>query len=177
MRQIIPSKPKIFAPPWGSRPAWQAANRSFDIHIDRYRAELGTAMKIALEVRYQLASIFSCLNALCLATCRYCPESCCLTASPWYDFRDLLFLHLNFLEVPPFQPVQAYQGTCRYLSPRGCTLSRITRPWICTWYFCPTQTANLKKRNRRQWETIEQAVAAIKKGRGLMEAEYIQVIS
>lgn len=35
----MPPKLKIFALPWGSSPAWQAADRSFDIQIDRYRAD------------------------------------------------------------------------------------------------------------------------------------------
>ena len=33
--------PLIFKPPWESSPDWRQANRSFDIHIDRYRAEVG----------------------------------------------------------------------------------------------------------------------------------------
>ncbi len=174
---MIAHNPIIFAPPWGSSPAWHQANRSFDIHIDRYRAELDSAMATAREVYRRLASIFPLLNDLCMATCRYCPEPCCLTANPWYDFRDLLFLHLNFLEIPRSQPIDPDKDTCRYLSPRGCTLSRITRPWICTWYLCPVQTANLKKRNRRPWKTIDRTVTAIKRGREQLEDEFIRVIS
>ena len=169
--------PLIFKPPWESSPDWRQANRSFDIHIDRYRTELGSALATAREVRSRLASIFPFLNDLCMATCRCCPEPCCLTANPWYDFRDLLFLHLNFLEIPRSQPVHADKDTCCYLSPRGCMLSRITRPWICTWYLCPTQTENLKNRNRRQWETINQTVSDIKRGREQLEVEFIRVIS
>ena len=169
--------PIIAVPPWGSNPAWQEANRSFDIHIDHYHVELGPAMIIAREIRCRLTLIFPILNVLCLSTCRYCPEPCCRTASPWYDFRDLLFLHLNLLEIPRFQPIHAYTDTCCFLSPRGCTLSRISRPWICTWYLCPTQTANLKQKKRRQWETLHRTVTAIKKKREQVEAEYIRVIS
>lgn len=170
-------KPLNLIPPWRSSPDWQEANRSIDIHIHRYPAELGPAVTIAREVRSRLASLFPFLNNLCTTTCRCCPEFCCLTASPWYDFRDLLFLHLNLLEIPKSQPIHDYKDTCRYLSPRGCTLSRITRPWICTWYLCPTQTANIKNRNRRQWETINQTVSSIKIGREQLEAEFIRVIS
>jgi hypothetical protein len=107
------------APPWGSRPVWQEANRSIDIHIYGYRAEFGPAVTIAREIRSRLASIFPFLDHLCMATCRCCPEPCCLTASPWYDFRDLLFLHLNLIEIPRSQPVDGYKDTCCYLSPPG----------------------------------------------------------
>ena len=170
-------KPPKLAPPWRSSSAWQEANRSIDIHIHRYRAKLRPAVAIAREVRCRLSSNFPLLNDLCMATCRYCPEPCCLTASPWYDFRDLLFLHLNCLEIPRSQPIQDDTDTCRYLGPRGCGLSRTTRPWICTWYLCPTQVANLKKRNRRQWEPINQTVSEIKRGRRQLEVEFIRIIS
>ena len=106
--------PQAAAPPWGSNLSWQAANRSFDIHIDRYRVELGPAMTIAQEIRCRLALIFPLLNGLCLSTCRHCPEPCCQTASPWYDFRDLLFLHLNFLEIPRFQPIHLHLVSLSY---------------------------------------------------------------
>jgi hypothetical protein len=169
--------PLIAIPPWGSSSAWQEANHSLDSLIDRYCEELKPAMATARAVHSRLASIFLFLDNLCLATCGYCPEPCCLTASPWYDFRDLLFLHLNLLEIPRSQPIHAYKNTCCYLSPMGCTLSRITRPWICTWYLCPTQKSNLKKRNRRQWEIIDRTVSAIKRGRDQLEVEFIRVIS
>ena len=112
-----------------------------------------------------------------MATCRYCPEPCCLTASPWYDFRDLLFLHLNTLEIPQSQPLHDDTNTCCYLGPWGCDLSRITRPWICIWYLCPTQVANLKKRNSQQGDPINQTVSEIKRGRRQLELEFIGVIS
>ena len=106
-----------------------------------------------------------------------CPEPCCLTACPWYDFRDLLFLHLNPLEIPQSQPIHTYKDSCCYLSPRACTLSRITRTWICTWYRCPGRKANLKKRNRRQWETINRTVSKIKRGHEQLEVEFIRALS
>jgi hypothetical protein len=92
-------KPLNLTPPWGSSPAWQGANGRFDFHIHRYRTKLGPAVGIAREIRSRLASNSSVLDDLCISTFCYCPEPCCLTASPWYDFRDLLFLHLNNLEI------------------------------------------------------------------------------
>ena len=174
---MMTDNPSIAIPPWGSGSDWQEANRCLDLHIDRYREELKPAMAAARMVHSRLASIFPFLDHLCLATCGYCPEPCCLTASPWYDFRDLLFLHLNNLEIPRSQPLHDDTDTCCYLGPRGCELSRITRPWICTWYLCPTQVANLKKRNSRQWDPINQTVSDIKIGREQLEVEFIRVIS
>jgi hypothetical protein len=171
------AKPLKFTPPWALNPAWQEANGSLDFHVDRYRADLQPAVATARNLRRLLASIFPLLNDICMATCPWCPEPCCLTASPWYDFRDLVFLHLNLLEPPPAQTIHAYRETCRYSSPQGCTLSRITRPWICTWYICPVQKAYLKKRSRSRWNAFDRTVCEIKQGRKALEAEFIRVIS
>lgn len=58
-------------------------------------------------------------------------------AKPYYDFRDLVYLHLCSLEPPAQQPITAKDDNCRYLGSAGCVLSRELRPWICTWYICP----------------------------------------
>ena len=60
------------------------------------------------------------------------------------DFKDLLFAHLNGLEIPPAQLMTNRKMICRYLGNQGCTLERISRPWICTWYLCPTQLGALR---------------------------------
>ena len=87
---------------------------------------------------------FPLLDELCMATCTYCPDPCCFSAYAWFDFRDLLFAHLNGLAVPPAQLMTDRKMICRYLGVRGCTLERISRPWICTWYLCPAQLGALR---------------------------------
>lgn len=171
------AKPLKFSPPWASKPAWQEANDSIDFHVNRYRADLKSAMAAARDLRRLVESLFPLLNDLCMATCPWCPEPCCLRASPWYDLRDLVFLHLNCLEIPLTQTIHAFKETCRYSSPRGCALSRITRPWICTWYLCPVQTAYLKKTSRCQWGAFDRRVFGIKRRRKDLEEEFIRVIS
>ena len=57
-----PHKPLNLASPWESSTAWQEANRSIDIHIHRYRAELRPTVAIARETHCRLASIFSFLT-------------------------------------------------------------------------------------------------------------------
>ena len=174
---VISDKSINLAPPWASRPAWQEANFSIETHVRRYQTELEQAALTARKLRHLLVSIFSDLDDLCMATCPWCPEPCCLSASPWFDFCDLLYLHLNQLEIPRTQPIHTYSDTCCYLSSRGCTLSRLIRPWICSWYLCPVQTAYMKKKGRRRWEAFNRMVWEIKKGRKRLEEEFIRVIS
>ena len=151
-----------FAPPWGPKPAWQEANRSIADLNQRYSGKLSSSAALAVSLRVRLESIFSLLDDLCLETCPRCPDPCCLNASPWFDFRDLLFLHLNSLAIPSSQTIETSKAVCRYYRPQGCTLPRISRPWICTWYLCSVQTANLNSRRATQRKDLTVAVNEIK---------------
>jgi len=168
--------PSALSPPWGSTPAWQEANASIDFHIKRYDLHLKPVIQIARDTRIRLESIFPGLDDICMMTCPRCPDACCLSASPWYDWRDLIFLHLNRISIPATQTISGFKETCCYLSHRGCTLPRITRPWICTWYLCPTQTANLKQRHDGQWQTLSRVLGEIKALRKKLENAFIRVI-
>jgi hypothetical protein len=157
--------------------AWQAANKAVDYHLQRYRADLKPLAIVAREIKSCLNSAFPILDELCTSSCPWCPEPCCLSASVWFDFKDLLFLHFNRLSISPAQPKADFRTRCRYLGSRGCRLPRIARPWICTWYLCPTQTAKLKNDQTHKRESIERAITKIKSGRNLLESEFIRIIS
>jgi hypothetical protein len=169
--------PLQLAPPWGTKPAWREANRCIDGLNQRYSVKLNSAAVLSVSLRHRLESIFSLLDDLCLETCPRCPNPCCLHASPWFDFRDLIFMHLNTLAIPISQTIGALNETCRYVSPRGCTLARISRPWICTWYLCSVQTANLNIRRAHQVQKLTSAINEIKALRKEMEEVFTRVIA
>jgi len=171
-----PNESFHLAPPWRTKSDWQEANRRIDDRIQQNSGKLSSAAALAASARVRLMSIFDLLDDLCMETCPRCPDPCCLNASPWFDFRDLLFLHLNALPIPFGQPIEAFSATCCYYSPRGCTLARISRPWICTWYLCPVQTANLKKRRAYPSKDLTFAINEIKVFRKEMEETFIRVI-
>jgi len=164
-----------FAPPWGTKPQWQEANHSIAGLKRRYAAQLDAAGAFAAALRIRLVSVYSLLDALCLETCPRCPDPCCLHARAWFDFRDLLMLHLNDLAIPLDQTVESLNATCRYYGQRGCTPDRLSRPWICTWYLCPTQTSNLDRRRRLQHHELSLAVIEIKALRRKMEDMFIRI--
>jgi hypothetical protein len=169
--------PPSLSPPWRSVAAWQEANASIDFHLKRYYPQLKAAMQIARQTRERLESVFPLLDEICRQTCPWCPDPCCLTASPWYDFRDLVFLHLNGLAPPSGQAIDCLKATCRYASLRGCTLPRIARPWICTWYLCPVQSRRLRKAGNGRWEQLGGMLTEIKNSRRRMEDAFIRGIS
>ena len=163
--------------PWASPGSWKAANQAVDYHLQRYRFDLKHTAIVAQEIKFGLNSIFSILDELCSHSCPWCPEPCCLNAIVWFDFKDLLYLHINKLPISPAQPKVNLSTPCKYLGPNGCRLPRIARPWICTWYLCPTQTANLRNAHQDYHNVLKQNFAQIKSGRKLLENEFIRIIS
>ncbi|MGD9177897.1 MAG: hypothetical protein PVJ35_08135, partial [Desulfobacterales bacterium] len=163
--------------PWASRSSWQAANQAIAYHLQRYRTDLKQLYDQAQALKSRLNAVFPILNALCTHSCPWCPDPCCLKANAWFDLKDLLFLHFNKLSIPPCQPKASSETPCRYFGSKGCRLPRITRPWICTWYLCPTQTAKLRKDHPAKHKLLDQAFAQIKSDRNLMESEYIRIAS
>lgn len=164
-------------PLWGAMDTWKTANRNLEYLIRRHGPNMNRAVVLARDIQVGLESIFLLLDDLCAVTCPWCPDPCCLTATVWIDFKDLLFLHLNGHEIPPAQLLANFKETCRYWGPRGCMLPRITRPWVCTWYLCPTQKANLRQKPKSVQDRFSRAVQVIKTGRKEMESEFIRIVS
>ena len=163
-------------PPWGSKVKWQIVNRDLDYLIYRHYDALKDAVMLARDLQVRMVSIFSLLDDLCWVTCPWCPDPCCLAARVWIDFKDLLFLHLAGHPVPPEQLLSDFKESCRYWSPRGCMLPRISRPWVCTWHLCPTQKVNLRRKAPSVQEKMRHAVQRITAGRKAMETEFIRIV-
>lgn len=162
---------------WETADTWEAVNRNLKYLIRRHRSRLSRAVGLAQDIQRRLASFYPLLDDLCEVTCPWCPEPCCLVASVCFDFKDLLFCHLGRHQAPYAQPLSDFKEICRYWNHRGCRLPRITRPWVCTWYLCPTQKANLRRKIPSVQDEFSRTVQAIKTGRKSMEAEFIRIVS
>jgi hypothetical protein len=162
--------------PWAAPDEWQAVHQTIRFHCDRYPENFKAAVSLAQKVKRCLQTIFPVLDEMCADSCPWCPEPCCLKASVWFDFKDLLFLHFNHQPIPPAQPKTHLSMPCRYLGPRGCRLPRMTRPWICTWYLCPTQNARLRNGYHPKQKLLSWAMAQIKSERHLLENEFIRIV-
>ena len=144
--------------------------------VRRYRRELGQAARNAAAIRAHLENLFPVLDDLCRATCPDCRDSCCRKATVAFDHADLIFLLLTGQTVPGCHPrAQASAGAaCTFLSPAGCRLPRLQRPWICTWYLCPTQKAHLEGGRSGPFLGCRDAVKDLRRR---MESEYIAVVT
>ena len=162
--------------PWGIPDDWVKANKTISYLARIYRHKLRPVIKLAHDTRNRLETIFPILNNLCMNSCTMCPEPCCLSAKIWFNYQDLLFLHFTEQPIPDNQPLSSVKDQCRYISPKGCILPRLHRPWICTWYLCPPQMAVLRREIGKK-EQVEQMILEIKEKRKAMENEFIYLTS
>lgn len=164
--------------PWGHPAAWHEANRTMEYLIRLHGPALNRAAAKAAEIQRVLASdIFPLMDELCLLTCPHCPDPCCLNATVWIDFQDMLFLHLSGQMIPPRQLMRGRKETCSYIGIRGCVLPRMSRSWTCTRYICPPQMSILRKKPTAVRSDFGKAVQAVKSARRETEEAFIRVIS
>jgi hypothetical protein len=130
---------------------------------------------LARRISADLKALEPIMDSLCAATCRHCPEPCCLSAKVWYDFKDLLYLHLASLPIAESQPMQRYDQVCSHWRPDGCRIVRSERPWICTWYLCPAQTARLQREQKQVSLELSKTIQAIKNKRLQLENAFIRL--
>jgi hypothetical protein len=165
------------SPPWAATEQWRAANSALARAVDRHKTKLGPAEEIALTLQGCLVSLFDRLDDLCEATCPHCPDPCCLSARIWVDFKDLLFLHLAGQAIPAAQLISGRCTPCNGIGHKGCTLPRLSRPWVCTWYLCPAQTLRLHRRPGSDQAFFSETVIAIKTLRNKMEDAFIRAVA
>ena len=65
-----------------------------------------------------------------------CQDPCCQATNIFFDRADLLYLHSLPTSIPPTQTRTKSGDPCLYLTGQGCVLSRIHRPYVCTWFMC-----------------------------------------
>jgi len=55
-----------YAPPWGTKPAWQEANCSIGDLLQRHSGKLSSTAALAAAIRVRLESVFDLLDVLCM---------------------------------------------------------------------------------------------------------------
>lgn len=68
--------------------------------------------------------------------CPYCATVCCAMRHGIPEFADIVGFLAMGLDVPDYDLARDIGGRCQFMDKTGCSLSRIERPYRCTWYFC-----------------------------------------
>lgn len=163
-------------PPWSSNAQWSEAHWTIQYLLQRHHRSLSRSKELASSINSRLNLLFPLMESLCKVSCTECRTCCCRQAKPFFDFKDLLYLHLREENIPVGQPIGSDDDYCRYLAQDGCLLPRTSRPWICTWYTCPAQI-NLLPDEHWDRSELDRQLRAIKKRRGMLEQEFIRVVA
>lgn len=165
-----------YVPPWPTPDLWQAANDAIAAAIARGRYVLGDAFALGKQIYRRIEDLNCPMDTLCVRTCADCSSPCCGHAKVWYDFKDLLFLHLTAATIPPGQAIPTMDHTCRYLGRNGCQLPRTQRPFICTWYICAAQKAEIHSVSKSSAQFLFYSLDALKAGRRRLEEIYVKFV-
>jgi hypothetical protein len=136
---------------------WHAVRDWILKQSDRTDEQKVVLQKTATQIAVEYDELAEGMERLSRVTCSECTEVCCLKATVWYDIKDLLYLYYYSKKIPEKQIERRLGGACCCLTSQGCSLDRLLRPFICTWYICPTQ-----KRELQNHHVIQQRLEKIK---------------
>lgn len=168
---------QISAPPWSSQDSWLEANDALGFAIKRHQNQMSELQALARRITQRIESLDALLEDLCSKACPVCRDSCCQRARVWFDFKDLLVMHLGGNFSLPNQLQGPNDPACRYLSHTGCILQRVQRPYVCTWYICATLKEHLMRRAPSDRAYLVNSLAAVKSARIELENQFIRIVA
>ena len=160
---------------WDSPYKWREAQLSLDYHLHRYAGRRWDLKALADAVAQKIIALDPVMDALCAQTCPGCKDPCCGRATVRYDFRDLVFLHINGKGLPVSQLETGDGRACSCLGENGCSVERLLRPFMCTWYLCPGQAALLRNEVWRGYDLPER-LREIQKDRKELEKGFLALV-
>jgi hypothetical protein len=165
-------------PPWKSPGIWSQVISALEHTVRNQRTGLDEARELSALIDKEYAKVNDALDTVCKATCSSCLDTCCKKATVWYDFKDLLYIYLHSGQFPGEQLRKKSDLTCCNLTPMGCRLHRSERPFVCTWYICPSQAAMMSEKSREQATLlVRSSIQEIKSLRKRLEDIFVEVIS
>jgi hypothetical protein len=99
----------------------------------------GSVQSLARQISEAVQWLDSIMTKYCGITCPGCNDPCCSANAIFYNQTDMLSLLVMGINLPPGQTRTHPFQPCRYLTPNGCCLQRIARPYVCVWFLCEAQ--------------------------------------
>ncbi len=165
--------------PWQMTDDWKQVFLSFKAVEKKGKHKLTALLCIAKKIQKNYEIISEPMESLCACTCVNCEDICCMRATIWFDFKDLLYIYFATGKLPESQikkiTLKNQIKKCACLTQKGCILSRTERPFVCTWYLCPTQKEYLKQYYPNRLLDFEQTLLKIKELRNRMEEEFVSI--
>ncbi len=165
--------------PWQIDEEWNQVLVSLQAIENKGKERLTQLFSIAKKIQRKFEIMSEPMEKLCSHTCINCEDICCLRATIWFDFKDLLYIYFGTRKFPESQikkvTLKNKTRACNRLTKKGCILPRIARPFVCTWYLCPAQKEYLAHYYPKLILDFDQTLFDIKELRNKIEKEFIYV--
>jgi hypothetical protein len=102
------------------------------------------ATELTRKVEDCLSEIIRLQGSYVREICTECPGPCCGRVQDLFNDKDLIYLELSGRKTNLRKRRTRKKG-CLYLSPFGCTLTPLARPFACHRYLCPKLEETIKK--------------------------------
>ena len=160
---------------WATDETWREAHQTLDFLFGSYGSRMDPVREAARTAGQNLEILFPVFDRISGLVCPTCTKVCCLEARIAFDFRDILFIHALGLDIPPYQLRRSDEESCRYLGVTGCRLPRISRPFICTWYYCAPMLEHYYQFHAKEQRRLTRAMTGAQTCRKIMEECFIMI--
>ncbi len=162
---------------WDTPADWREVQVSLAHHLRIHSHRRMEITELAGAIAGKTKNLDALLEALCACTCPGCEAPCCVRATVRYDLRDLLFLHLIGKGLPLGQPAPRAGRACSCLGKNGCMIDRLMRPFMCTWYLCPSQMALVRSEKMWQKYRLPERLREIQNDRKNLESVFLKLVA
>ncbi|MEN8210622.1 MAG: hypothetical protein ABFR31_02815 [Thermodesulfobacteriota bacterium] len=163
--------------PWQIDEEWNQVLLSLKAIDSEGKGRLSELFRIAEKIKKEFEIMSEPMEQLCSCTCIKCEDICCVRATIWFDFKDLLYIYFGAGKFPESQikknTLKNQVRACHCFTKKGCALPRTERPFVCTWYLCPAQKEYLLNYNPKLIHDFDQTLLNIKGLRNKIEEEFV----
>lgn len=160
--------------PWIHGYDWEQVVQGIELAAPRIGVRAGTLKDLAEQITSNYNLVEAQQEKLCACSCTVCLDVCCVKATVWYDFKDLLYLYFATGGLPDRQIRKTDENCCCHLTPSGCSIARNARPFICSWYICAAQKQDMNSLSGEGRELLER-LDQLKLLRKSLESRYISL--
>jgi hypothetical protein len=104
--------------------------------LNSNRDNLQKVRLLAERVKEGIEKINFFVQQATAGVCPECKDVCCISKHGYYNYEDLVYLHVLGLKPPAPDFGRDDSDPCQFLTAGGCSLERPLRPSGCNWYFC-----------------------------------------
>ena len=109
---------------------------------------------IAQEIKETFDLVSPFIEKHTALVCPDCEKVCCADKHGRYDNDDLLFLNSLGIDASRNESGRNEEGSCRFITDKGCSLERWKRPFRCTFFFCDGLLKSIEDDNAKLYRAF-----------------------